>query len=337
MQLTRRGRVVAGTAVVGFLLAAGFGARSLNAVVVPALVALLAGYLQLSNIEGIRVHRSVPADGFVGEQRDVELSFSDLEGDGVDRPYVATVRETLDDGLSAAATAFDTAVGTGPVSYEVSYEARGVQELGPATVTARDVLGLFERTFDGAVVDSVLVYPQIYRLSRWGLEELYRQEEIGRSQERDQFESIREYDRGDALRDLHWKSTAKRDELIVKEFASEAEAEAVTLSAGCGVDAADRMAEVTGSVVLALVEEGVPVEVSTPRGRVEVGPSRGNVTRLLRLLARVGPGRVREPEADVVVDVRGEAALVAVGEREYSFEELTADQPPVGDRREVAA
>lgn len=325
MPLTRRGRVVGGVAVLAFVLAGAFGARSLNAVVVPALVALLAGYLQVRARDGVRVVREPPPDGFVGETRSVTLRFTDPDADEVARPFVGTVRESVGDGLAAATTAFDTAVGAGPVTYDVTYEARGERTLGPAEVTARDVLGLFERRFSSRRTDDMLVYPRIYRLSSWGVNSLYRLEEVGRSRERDEFEALREYDQGDALRDVHWKTTAKRDELVVTEFAAEAEAEAVSLSAGAGPGDDDRMAEVVGSVALGLVEAGVPVEVTTPRGRVEVGPDRGNVVRLLRLLARVGPGRVRDPDADLVVDVRGGRATVAVADREYSFEELAGE------------
>lgn len=343
MPLTRRGLAVLGVAIAGVVLAGAFGARSLNAVVLPALVALLAGHLQLRGRESLSATRDVPADGFVGETRQVELAFAEVDGSPIERPFPGVVHERVGDGLSVTAAGddddraashegearFDVAVGADPVTYEVAYDDRGERTLGPATVVARDVLGLFERELRVPGRDSVLVYPEVYRLTAWGRQYLTSLEDLGRSQQREEFESLREYAPGDSLRDVHWRTTAKRDELIVQEFAAEVEAEAVTMSGGGDPERADELAAALASISLALFEEGIPVSLSVPLGTVDAGPERGNVVRLFELLARTGAGRPRDPDADVVVraDV-DEPITIAIGDHTVTFDELVGEGAP---------
>lgn len=344
MPLTRRGRTVLAIAVAGVVLAWAFGARALNAVVLPALVALLAGHLQLRGRSALSVNRDVPADGFVGETRQVELAFAESDGSPISRPFPGVVHERVGDGLAvtaagdsddgraashAAEARFDIAVGADPVTYEVAYEARGERTIGPATVRARDVLGLFERELRVPGRDSVLVYPEVYRLTSWGRQHITSLEDLGRSRQREEFESLREYAPGDSLRDVHWRTTAKRDDLIVQEFAAEVEAESVTMTGGGDPERADELASVLASIALALFEEGIPVSLSVPLGTVDAGPDRGNVVTLLELLGRTGAGRPRDPDADVVVRAEvDEPITVAIGDHTVTFDELVGDAAP---------
>ncbi|MEF8799502.1 MAG: DUF58 domain-containing protein [Halolamina sp.] len=344
MSLTNRGKGVAVIAIGGFLLALLFGSRSLNAVVVPAVVLLAAAYVQVTRLPDLAIVREPPADAHVGEVRTAEIAFTDRDGEELRRPFIGTVSEYVGDGLrivppgdegedvseytvrenldGSTEAQFQTAVGNESLSYRVRYEQRGERELGPATVTATDVFGLMETGIHIRETGSVLVYPQVHFLRSWSRESLRRLREYGRSEQRDQFEELREYHPGDPLRDIHWRTTAKRDKLVVKEFAAEAEAEAVTIAAGANVDGADRMAEATASVALTLVDEDIPVDVALPRGEVSVGPERGGELALLRTLATAKAGRLPDPEADVRIHGRGEEATIEVGETEYRFTEL---------------
>jgi uncharacterized protein (DUF58 family) len=340
MSLTTRGRTVAAIGVMGFLLALLFGSRSLNAVVVPAAVLLFAAYVQVTRLPELAVAREPPADAHVGEERVAELTLTRRDGEPLSRPFVGTVTEQVREGLSlvpptddsaysitnqgdrTSEARFETAVGNEPLRYRLRYEQRGKRELGQASVTATDVFGLMETSMRVRGTDSLLVYPKVHFLGSWGRESLRRLREYGRSKQRDQFEELREYHPGDPLRDIHWKTTAKRDELVVKEFAAEAEAEAVTIAVGGTVGGADWMAEATASVALSLVNEGIPVDVALPRGEVSVGPERGGERRLLRTLATARAGRMPDHDADVHIRGREADATVEVAGAEYAFSEL---------------
>lgn len=351
MRLTRRGQTVAGVAVLAFLLALGFGARALDAIAIPALVALGAAYLQLRFQREISVVRDTPGDDYAGQHSIVDLCFTTPDGDPIDRPFVGRVEERVGEGISVVPreesreaddlpaysvdesesgdrAVFETAVGLQDLAYCVRYDKRGERTFGPVTVTARDVFGLYEEEMQLRGTQSVLVYPRVYHLSAWGRESLRRLQEFGRSRQREEFEELREYSPGDPLRDIHWKTTAKRDSLVVKEFAAETEAETVTLAAGASLNGADRMAEAVASVSLALSEDGIPVEVSTVRGTVEVGPDGSGTRQLLRTLALATAGQIPDDEADVVIHADETRATVTVGDQQYDFADLVDRQTP---------
>ncbi|QLG28087.1 DUF58 domain-containing protein [Halorarum halophilum] len=351
MRLTRRGWVVVAVVALAAASAGLFGPRALNAVVIPGLVALGAGYLQLRRFEAPRAARETPPDAHVGHEGTVRLYFGDPDGtrpdpeEGLSRPFAGRVRESVGDGLAAEETSFETVVGGDPVEYEVQYGARGRHALGPASITARDLLGLLEIDVATSETAGVLVYPRVHAIAGWARRDLRALHETGVHEERREFDRLREYDRGDSLRDIHWKSTAKREDLIVKEFAAEAETEAVSVAAGAAsaTEASDRMAEAAASIALALVEDGVPVDLVLPDGTVSAGPDRGSQVRLLERLALVGPGRVATEEADITIYGRADGVEVAVGGEAVDFEEYVGSYRPTygvtrgAERREVEA
>lgn len=350
--LTRRGRAVVAVAGVALLLAFWFGARSLNAVVVPAVVALAAGYVQISTIPDVVVERTPPADAHVGETRTAELELVRRDGAEIARPFPGDVTERLAAGLTPIPTddggtvreradgdeeiTFETAVGTGTLRYDVRYESRGRHELGPATVTATDAFGLFATATELTGTESTLAYPRVRRLGSVGRRSLGRLQEFGRSDQRGEFAELREYVPGDPLRDINWKTTAKRDELIVTEFAAETEAETVSVAAGANADGADAMAEATASVVSSLVASGVPVELLLPHGDLRVGPEYGGERAMLRTLATVAAGPIPDGDADVVIKGRAADASVDVRGETHQFSEMVGDAAP-GQTAEVAA
>jgi uncharacterized protein (DUF58 family) len=314
MRLTRRGWVVLGVAAAGTALAAAFGARSLNAVVVPAVVAVVAAVLQMRWTSPPTVHRRPPSDGFPGDSRTVELRFE------TDRPFTGTVSDDLPEGIEGGG-AIETTVGTEPVAYDVSYAARGTYEIGPVRFRARDVLGLVETSFSGGPTDRIVVYPRIHEIAPGIVEEMIAVREAADADQRHEFDSLREYARGDALRDVHWKSSAKRDDLIVKEFTAPSGVAEVAIGAGAADGAADAMAEAAASLGVALLDRGVPVTLSTPGGSVEAAPGERRV--LLEHLAEADAGPVSDETADVLVRA-GADTRIAVGGTETVFEHLAA-------------
>lgn len=326
VSLTRRGTALVLVCAGGFVLAGLFGSRALNAIVLPGVVALVAGALQVRSLTPLRVERDVPRDDFVGESHGVSLQFRD-----VSRPFVGTVTDDVGDGLSTETEPTTTAVGDGPVDYTVTYEQRGEHELGPARVVGRDVLGLFETELVCSGTDALLVYPQLHSLARWSRDELCSLHEADRNDEREEFDNLREYARGDALRDIHWKSSAKRDDLIVQEFAADHDVTSVTVSGGCDAASADRLAEAAASVAVTLHDADVPVTLSLPNGHVDVPTDRIGRTRLLEHCARVRSGPVPDDSADVVLEVRGSTVDVTIGDRQWTFDELCGGHSSTSD------
>jgi len=102
---------------------------------------------------------------------------------------------------------------------------RGRYRLGPLTVKLGDPLGLFRYRRADAATTEMLIYPPLVRLP--SLERPRGQR--GGSARADQFNvmpapsvaSVREYRPGDPLSFVHWRTSARRGKLMVKEFDQE--------------------------------------------------------------------------------------------------------------------
>lgn len=331
--LTRRGRVVLAICIAGAVMAVAAGGRSLNAVVLPGVVALAAGYVQMSRVTPPGSRRSGLEEGFVGEEREVRIDFDGgTPGTPVDRPFVASVRDRLDDGLGGvfgSGEAVRTAVGEEPATYRLRLLERGDRRLGPIELSATDVLGLFERRLVVDDRDRVVVYPAIHAIPAWFRRGLYADETLGTSRQREEFDRLREYARGDSLRDVHWPATAKHDEIVVKEFAAETDHRRVSIAGGtrysADADAADVLASATASLACSLLDDGVPVDVRLPAGEVTVEPGPRGRRELLELAARTGPGSIDEgDEADVRIVAERDDARIRTEERSVRFSEMKA-------------
>lgn len=317
MRLTRRGYGLVAVVVLSAAMGLTFGPRSLNAIVGPALVALGAGLVQVYRAGRPSIERLLPAPGHPGEERTMRLR---VEGGGV-----VTVQDSLGDGLDPA-TAERTVSGDATVEYDLRLAERGEHRVGPASASVRDALGLVMASFGNEASGTLLVYPRVEPVAAGG--PLAALTDDQGSPEREAFDRLREYVPGDSLRDIHWKSSAKRsdEEFVVVEFADRDEG-GVTIAAeaAAGGDSADRMASAAASVALHLLDQGVRVGVVAPNGRLE--PAIGDRHRgaLLELLARSSSGGVAAQDrrdADVRVVADDGATTVTIRGREHSFEQL---------------
>ena len=364
MRPTRRGYAV--VVVVAGAVAAGavFGARALDAVVLPGVVALVAAAVQLRRTSAPGVDRAVPPAEIAGTQRTITLV---LDGS---RGVPATVRDRLPAGVDAVAESsgdrsrsaaghavIDAAIGGEEASYEIVPRRRGAHEVGPARVVVTDVLGLLRRRFAVDARDTLLAYPRVGTLPtavRTELRAAYLSHDATR---RDEFDDLREYVRGDALRDVHWKSSARHDELMIMEFADRSDPDQVTVAAGvadgaaadvdsdgtvtdAGVEdattdddvaaatPADGMADAAATVCVSLVRAGASVALATPSGRVTASP--GRIRPALDHLATAAGGRVPIPDADVVVAADTDGVSVRFDGRSHRIEGPIGDTVPIG-------
>ena len=353
-ELTRRGRVAGLVGLVAAASALAAGGRALDAIVIPVAIALAAGYVQVSRVDVPAVRHVTPPDGFVGETREVRLEFgpdavrSDSDDHGAGPSFLADVQVHVDEGLEGPTSPIRASVGTEPVTYAVTYRERGERTLGPVDLTVTDVFGLFEREMAVDETDAVTVYPPRDPVPTRFRRDLYAADAVDVSRRREEFDRLREYTRGDAVRDVHWATTAKRDEIVVKEFAAETARNRVTIAGGTQVGgggerspfagsalgddsaadrsasaaAADELARATASLALALLDDGVPVDVRLPGGRVSAAPDGRGRRDVLELAARTGPGAVTDDEADVTVVADADGARFRTGDRSESFADL---------------
>ncbi|MCX6021577.1 MAG: DUF58 domain-containing protein [Chloroflexi bacterium] len=106
--------------------------------------------------------------------------------------------------------------------YEITCHQRGRYQVGPVVVRTGDPFGLFERQRALGGVHSLVVYPGAEDLPHFGVPPAELPGE-GRHRRRTQFTTpnasgVREYVHGDSFNRIHWPSSARSDQLMVKEF-----------------------------------------------------------------------------------------------------------------------
>ncbi len=108
--------------------------------------------------------------------------------------------------------------------YQLVLTQRGVYRFGPIHVDTRFPLGLVERGLNLSLSTTLKVHPRLGRLSSQWRRQLDQANEQTTSQAarggifHDEFHSLREYRAGDDVRAVHWRTSARRNELMVREY-----------------------------------------------------------------------------------------------------------------------
>ncbi|RRJ29159.1 DUF58 domain-containing protein [Halocatena pleomorpha] len=313
MNLTRRGAVVVAAAVVGVILGASFGARSLDVVVVPAVAVLAFALGQVTLADRPTVERTSTEPGMPGDTRTIGLQ--------IETDAMATVTDRID-GVSPETV--EMAVSDdGSVEYDVTFIRRGVHSVGPLSVTVCDPLGLVTERYQYTDFDPILVYPDIHQIAAT---DVFATLTGGDGvPERQEFQGLREYTPGESLRNVHWKTSAKQQDLFVVEHTRESESSvSVVAESLSGAENADAMARAAASIVCFLLRNGVNVGLTVPNSRLEHTQTTTRQS-VLEFFAKATSGRVptaRTESADVCV--RGERghAVVEIDGHQIPFDRL---------------
>lgn len=326
MKLTRRGQVAVVLVALSVLMGWQFGARALNAVAAPMAGALLVSAAILSRSESPTVTLSSIDPGFPTETRTLSVT---LSGTGLAALSLSFPEGVDDERGERRVTLPDT------VTYELELTGRGVHTIGPPDIALRSPLGLFERDVHVEHTTTVIVYPQLYRVDSGTLLAQFFVDEL--EAERQEFERLREYQPGDPLRHIHWKSSAKHDEFLVAEFAPSERDETVTIVGTAPKNEVDEMARLAATVTDLALDAGYNVELATPDGHVPAGAGEGHRENLLRLLARTGHGTrapLGDEEADVEIVFARRELVVSIGGQMFSAETLF-EEPETRGREET--
>lgn len=281
--LTLRGRafLAAGATAVG--CAVLFGQPALVRVGVLVLVLPLVAALVVSwRAPVVQVERSVrPAVLRAGEVADIEVTVSGTR---------ASAALLVEDGVPYA-------LGSRPrfvlldlerdwertVSYPVRSELRGDYEIGPLIVRSVDPFGMVERRSAAGGTAKVMVTPRVVALPTvplsggWHGAGDHRPQSFATGSAEDV--TVREYRRGDDLRRVHWHTSARVGELMVRREEQPWEAHAVVLldhrskaHQGRGPASSMEAAIVAAaSAVVHLEQHGYSVQFATADGIVASG------------------------------------------------------------------
>lgn len=124
--------------------------------------------------------------------------------------------------------------GPAEFSYTKPCQKRGVYRLGPVILESGDPFGFFAQKRTLPVEGRMVVYPRIFDLIDFPILPVGSTAQLGLASGRRQSDSgdyfaNREYQEGDALRTVHWRATARMNQLIVKQFEKLASSEVTLL------------------------------------------------------------------------------------------------------------
>jgi len=234
----------------------------------------------------------------VGSEGRVDLRVENL---GTRTTPLLSATDWFDEGRRAARFLVPPlpAGATARSAYRVPTRRRGRYRVGPLSVSLSDPFGIVRRVVPSAAAAELVVRPRVHEIvapaavgTRQSVEYEATAARAVVSDLGDEFATLRDYEVGDDLRRVHWRSTARTGELMIRQDEARWRSRAAVVldvHASAHDDASFEVAvEAAASVVARLARSRRRVEVVTSAG-VVLG--RGGDPRhdVIDALATVGP------------------------------------------------
>jgi uncharacterized protein (DUF58 family) len=175
-----------------------------------------------------------------------------------------------------------------------SFVRRGIYPLGTVTLSTSFPFGLFRKERDLEMPGEVVVWPRTDRRVREPRVGGGRMRRAGFSARgtagsRGEYRSLRGYRPGDDPKDIHWRSTARMREPVIRDYERDgAETRWICLDTRCEPsDAAEVALEVAASLAASAVAAHHPFALVAGHAVLEPGEGPAHLERALDLLARV--------------------------------------------------
>jgi uncharacterized protein (DUF58 family) len=295
----RRALGLAFGAVLLFVVGTSVQAGWLLAIASCLLGAVIAGLiLPRRMVRGIEVERRAPAEAFQGDEVRVDLVVTNRSRG------VRLALELRDEHL-ALARAFLPRLRPGErfiVETRRSASRRGVHSSEEVTLVSGAPFGVGEARRRAEALSETVVHPRLVRLDDLAfLQAAPTPERAMHSAPRrgggPEYLGIREYRSGDSLRHVHWPSTARHGEVMVREFEREQTRRLAVVvdtmtdaGVGSGETPLDRCCSVAASVAFAAHTAGQGVRLIAASGGAPASLARAEPHTLLRWLAELPPG-----------------------------------------------
>lgn len=232
LALTRGGFVFLGVTVLFGVAAINTGTNLLYLILAMLLsLIVLSGILSELVVTGLRISRRLPPYVFAGEEFRVGVALANPRRA---TPSLALeIRESSGlfgggpgagaDGEGPAAFVFRLDPGERRVvSYAATLPRRGVYPLTGFTIATKFPFGFFVKFKRAELPAEIVVYPAPRELAPETVRALGQAQDAPRPRmfhhSPDEFRATRDYRLGDNPRWIHWRSTARRRRLVVKEF-----------------------------------------------------------------------------------------------------------------------
>ncbi len=184
----------------------------------------------LKGLSGTRkVGTALEADLYEGDETSVELTIRKTSGMNASHirlnescPLVAPDDQYRLTKLFIPSLPTESAV---QFRYDITLDRRGLHEFPALDIASGAPFGMFQRKGTLSIPTRTLVYPEVRPLERMELLDRKLTAQIARPRAGVGYEilGVRPYRTGDSPRHIHWRSVAKTNQLISKEFADEAQ------------------------------------------------------------------------------------------------------------------
>jgi len=202
------------------------------------------------------------------------------------------------------------------VKYSLAVRRRGIYRFGDTAIESAFPMGFFHSAILRRAPTRLVVYPRLGELDTAFLKELEVSLEFLRrarpSRAEEDFRGLREYREGDNPKWIHWRSSARMDATLVKEF-EEPQARRVLLLIDTNLQrlgaqrlaAFERALSCAGTVARELARRGCEVECTALQPaerlvRTAVNRERRNLDALLEMLAAL-----KRDDRRTLADLRG--------------------------------
>jgi len=203
-------------------------------------------------------------------------------------------------------------------AYRHTMSRRGRYRLSGFRLATKFPFGLVQRARFVADVDDLWVYPALAPVSPALLRGLPGRAAAGADvapSRQGEFRELRAFRPGDEPRDIHWRSSARRGVLLVREMEDEQARQATVVldnDPALARDAGEfeRAVSQTAGLCVELSRRGFSVALAVRGGDVPADAGPAHVARIMRVLALIAPtaGRLPGPLRGIVVRVRPGAA-----------------------------
>ena len=318
--LTDRGRALLALGGLTYLAAWAFGSTPLYPVAVGLVLAVGLAALWVRMLRRpMRLNRSLwGGDHLAGDDIRMEV---ELESDAIQLPGALVMREELER-LGVFEGALARYHGSFVGRYTLRAVPRGRYAILKSQIVIEDPFGLERTEVDVWRGDALLVYPRLVEVDRLfsdaggrtpGGRRLLLHRTTGF-----ELHSVRAYEQGESLRRVHWPSTARRGELMVKELEDAPRDETAVLLDGDGAGVVGVAPDSTFELAVRAAGSILRANAARGRRRALILSSRARLyqpvqsldadwSRALEVLAAVEPdGNL--PIASVLADEAGPAS-----------------------------
>ena len=263
----------------------------------------VSGWLSEQTIRALEVRRTVPTGTPTGAEARIRYEVVNRKG-----RLASYAVELTEAGLEGRA--FLGRLGPAARAETFSgniFSHRGVYRLGTLTIGTDFPFGLFRKERDVMLPDELVIWPRTDRAVRahsaGAGQQIRREASVAGAAPgaRGEYRGLREYRPGDDPRDIHWRSSARLNVPVVREYdqdASETVWIALDVAQPDGPDA-EAAVEIAASLAARSIQTGAPVGLSAGEFQVQPGTGAGHLELILDALARTDFGMAAGPQPPV--------------------------------------